>query len=315
MMLYEYIRGGDEMTLSRSHSRKIIRRRRAARWRKWLLISTVSLVVLLGAGYIGLNMAVDYVLRSFLGGAAEDEQVLAMLEGDLGALFDEGSIDLNGLAGEGLASVAFDRIGDSTTTNNGQAAGGAVTSSRDEGRVIAEGTISPVPPDRNRGTDLTVPTERSGDAKSPSGNSSSMPVESRDPSAPTAGTDAPSSSGKQAIEPTPASIGQVEGAPAASDDPLSYTPEVTKEKAAAVQESITLGEKLKVAGVLMKRLDASDIDLFMKMMSGGMTVEEKRSAKDIMLERLTAEEYDELIQIAAKYGLSRGKSYEESLLE
>jgi hypothetical protein len=84
---------------------------------------------------------------------------------------------------------------------------------------------------------------------------------------------------------------------------------------AAIQESVTLGEKMKLATVLMKRLDASDIDQFIDLMSGGMTVEEKREAKNIMLEKLTPEEYNDLIQIAAKYGLSKGKTYEESLKE
>lgn len=308
------------------------RRKPKPRWRKWLLISTISLGVLLGAGYIGLELAVDYVLRSFLSGGETDEQVQALLAGDLDAIFDGGSdghdLPSGGVhTGETAVNVGL------APTNDGQAAGGAAATGDGSGRAgeggaaadansgqaAAEGTVSPLPADRTRGTEAGVPPSSAGEpATSSSGNSSSQPAGDRELSRPTSGGGAVASSpgeAGQSIEPRPAATGQVEGAPAASDDPLSYTPEVTKEKAAAVQESITLGEKLKVAGVLMKRLDASDIDLFMKMMSGGMTVEEKRAAKDIMLERLTAEEYDELIQIAAKYGLSRGKSYEESLLE
>jgi len=47
----------------------------------------------------------------------------------------------------------------------------------------------------------------------------------------------------------------------------------------------------------------------------GMSLDEKRKAKEVILKKLTEEEYDELISIASKYGLSKGKSYEESLNE
>lgn len=96
---------------------------------------------------------------------------------------------------------------------------------------------------------------------------------------------------------------------------LTYSAEVSVDKAKAVEEKITLKEQTKVATTLAKRLTAGEINQIIQFMQGGMSVSEKRQAKDIILGRLSAEEYNDLIQIAAKYGLSQGKSYEESLKE
>jgi len=209
------------------------------KWRKWLIISAISVVVLLGAGYIGLDLAVDYVLRSFVSDSGSDEQVKRALDGDLDAIFDEPLVEDEQATGTGpeLDPTAVGVAADSEGSDDGISAVG-----------VRETSTS--------GANATT-----------------------------------------------------------GEDELSYTAEVTREKAEAVQESISLHEKLKVARVLLKRLDPSDVDIFLKMMSGGMTVAEKREAKDIMLERLSEEEYDELIEIAEKYGLSRGKTYEESLKE
>jgi hypothetical protein len=54
----------------------------------------------------------------------------------------------------------------------------------------------------------------------------------------------------------------------------------------------------------------------MQMSENGVSVEEKQKAKKIILQKLTEEEYNELIAIASKLGLSSsGKSYQESLKE
>lgn len=72
---------------------------------------------------------------------------------------------------------------------------------------------------------------------------------------------------------------------------------------------------MQVASIFMKRFTTKELDAFRKLASGGLTVEEKKEAKEIVMEKLTEEEYDELIQIAAKLGLSQGKKYEESKKE
>lgn len=90
-----------------------------------------------------------------------------------------------------------------------------------------------------------------------------------------------------------------------------YTAEVSLDKAKAIEEEITLKEKTKVTSVLLKSLSPSDMNALRKLASGGLSVAEKREARDLLLERLSEEEYNELIAIAAKYGVSQGRTYRE----
>lgn len=94
-----------------------------------------------------------------------------------------------------------------------------------------------------------------------------------------------------------------------------YTAEISTDKAKDVQEKITVGEKAQLATVLLKELSADDIKALQELASGGLSQEEKKKARTLILERLSPEQYDELIQIAKKYGLSQGKSYEEVSME
>lgn len=97
----------------------------------------------------------------------------------------------------------------------------------------------------------------------------------------------------------------------APDAPPAYNPEISAEKQAEVKENITMSERIKLTTTLVKALDASEISQFMSMAQGGLSLEDKKEAKKIMLEKLSEEEYNELIEIAAKYGLSQGKKYNE----
>ena len=98
-----------------------------------------------------------------------------------------------------------------------------------------------------------------------------------------------------------------------SDATLNYSPEITPEKAKLVEEEITIKEKAKVMATLMGKLSPSEIALFTRMAGNGLTVEEKKEAKKVFLKKLSEDEYNELISIASKYGLSQGKSHEDSL--
>jgi len=91
-----------------------------------------------------------------------------------------------------------------------------------------------------------------------------------------------------------------------------YTAEITPDKAKDVEENVTVSEKAKVVSILMGSLSADDISALQKLAGGGLTVEEKREAKKLLLSKLTEDQYDELIAIAAKHGLSQGNSYAES---
>ncbi|CAN7342165.1 hypothetical protein [Paenibacillus sp. LjRoot56] len=100
--------------------------------------------------------------------------------------------------------------------------------------------------------------------------------------------------------------------PAASKNGTGYEAQITTEKAKEVQDAITLKEKASVTSVLLKKLSASDLQLFAKMAGNGLSVDEKKKAKDIILQKLSEDEYNQLIGIAAKYGLSQGKKYAET---
>jgi hypothetical protein len=171
-------------------------------------------------------------------------------------------------------------------------------------------------PSENTSTDNTTATspkeettegngsQSGGDSGSSSGGAdASRPEHSGDGS--TAGSSgAPSSNGGVSSKDEPS--GEPNG---------TYNPEVSVEKAKEIQESVTLAEKTTVASILMSNLSMSDIRQFQKLASGGLTVEEKRVAKKILLEKLSPEEYDKLIAIAKKYGISKGKTYQDSIKE
>lgn len=96
------------------------------------------------------------------------------------------------------------------------------------------------------------------------------------------------------------------------DKPGSYSSEVSTQKAEAIKEEVTLSEKATVTSILAGNLSLSDMKLFQEMASGGMTVEEKREARKLLLDKLTPEEYNKLVEIAKKYGVSQGKTYDQA---
>jgi len=96
------------------------------------------------------------------------------------------------------------------------------------------------------------------------------------------------------------------------DSKTTYSAEIPTDKAEIVKDTITLKEKTKIASVLLKKFNASEIRMFTELASGGLSIEEKKAAKLKFLEKLSEKEYDQLIAIAAKYGLSQGKTYSET---
>lgn len=51
------------------------------------------------------------------------------------------------------------------------------------------------------------------------------------------------------------------------------------------------------------------------MAKGGLTTEEKREARSIILGKVSTEQYNELSQIAKKYGVSQGKTHDQIIAE
>jgi len=90
-----------------------------------------------------------------------------------------------------------------------------------------------------------------------------------------------------------------------------YTAEVSVDKAKEIEENISLKDKAKVISTLMGSLSASDMATLQQLASGGLTVEKKKEAKKLLLEKLTEEQYNDLVAIAAKHGVSQGKKYNE----
>ncbi|GKU77031.1 hypothetical protein [Paenibacillus sp. L3-i20] len=93
--------------------------------------------------------------------------------------------------------------------------------------------------------------------------------------------------------------------------PTEYKAEITEDKAKEVQGKITVGEKAQLASVLLKELNADDLKALQSLAGDGLDPEEKKEARALILEKLSPEQYDELILIAKKYGLSQGRSYDE----
>jgi hypothetical protein len=122
----------------------------------------------------------------------------------------------------------------------------------------------------------------------------------------------------ESSRPIPAVPTELPSQPAANeahkeeDKPGQYAPQVSTKKAEAIKEKITIAEKADVSSILVGHLSVSDLQLLQELARGGMTVEEKRAARNLLLEKLTPEEYDRLVEIAQKYGVSQGKTYTEA---
>lgn len=148
----------------------------------------------------------------------------------------------------------------------------------------SEPLASPEPTDVSPSKPESSPSKTPGQAEESKSNNTSSPLP-------------PSKTAKPSPSPSPSP---------------SYQAEITTEKAENVKENISFAEKTKVLTVMLKRLNADDIKTLQQLASGGLTIEKKKEAKALILEKLTEEEYDDLIKIAKKYGLSQGTSYEES---
>jgi hypothetical protein len=106
----------------------------------------------------------------------------------------------------------------------------------------------------------------------------------------------------------------------ATDQPTSQptsnpTGTVTKAQAKKVRENLTVLDKATVVSVILKNLNLTDMKKLRDMANGGLTVEEKREAKQLLLAKLSSDDYNELSALAKKYGISRGKTYDEAKQE
>jgi len=151
------------------------------------------------------------------------------------------------------------------------------------------GTTDPKPPETSQGEteEATTADDETDDGGSQGGATEDASADSDNKTAQPAETSAPATTG-------------------------GYQPEIAGDTAKALQEKVTTKEKLAVAGVLMEKFSAGELKEFAALAADGITVEDKKAAKDTFLSRLSEEEYNRLIAIAAKYGLSQGRKYDES---
>lgn len=90
---------------------------------------------------------------------------------------------------------------------------------------------------------------------------------------------------------------------------------VPPEDVATAAHKATVKDRLAIGKVLLNHWDAADLKAMSGKLKGGLTVAEKRELKQEVMAKLTPEEYDKLAAIAKKLGLSRGKSYADSIRE
>ncbi|BBH19575.1 hypothetical protein Back11_09200 [Paenibacillus baekrokdamisoli] len=92
----------------------------------------------------------------------------------------------------------------------------------------------------------------------------------------------------------------------------SHKADITERQAADAADKVTLKDKLTIGSVVMNHWSSDDLKSLKKVLSGGLSIQEKRQLKKRAMAELSENEYNALIQIAHKYGLSQGKSYKQS---
>lgn len=103
---------------------------------------------------------------------------------------------------------------------------------------------------------------------------------------------------------------------------LAPTPEgvdgiahISTDKAKEVQDNVSITDKANVASIVAQQLSVSDIKRLQELAKGGLTNEEKREARSIILGKVSEEQYNELSKVAKKYGVSQGKTRDQILAE
>lgn len=99
--------------------------------------------------------------------------------------------------------------------------------------------------------------------------------------------------------------------PPKKEDVKGYSAQVSTDKAKHIKENVTVGDKANVASIVLGQLSMSDIKRLQELASGGLTIEEKKEARRIILDKVSPEQYNELSEIAKKYGVSQGKTYDQ----
>ncbi|BCG60556.1 hypothetical protein [Paenibacillus sp. URB8-2] len=109
---------------------------------------------------------------------------------------------------------------------------------------------------------------------------------------------------------------QPSSSPAAKSDSLTqYTPQISTEMAKKIQENVSVKDKADVVSIVLGELSMSDIKQLQALAQGGLTIDEKKEARTLVMGKVSEQQYNELVQIAKKYGVSEGKSRSQTLAE
>lgn len=99
--------------------------------------------------------------------------------------------------------------------------------------------------------------------------------------------------------------------PAPTPEGVDGIAHISTDKAKEVQENVSIKDKANVAAIVAGQLSVSDIKRLQELAKGGLTNAEKKEARSIILGKVSEDQYNELSQIAKKYGVSQGKTYDQ----
>lgn len=252
------------------------------RWKK-VLAWCVAIVLLLGiGGLFAANYAIDKLMTSMADSIdLESDDLLGGGQGDV-------------VAAEPSADNGSTPVAAQPQSSAEPAGGGQPTGQEPSGTVGDNGKADNTAKTDKDSTGNTGAANPAVDqtSKAQSGTAGQTPEQQ-------------TSSDKQNNQSTQATT------PPKKEDVKGYSAQVSTDKAKHIKENVTVGDKANVASIVLSKLSMSDIKQLQELASGGLTTEEKRKARQIILGKVTPEEYNELSQIAKKYGVSRGLSYDE----
>lgn len=91
---------------------------------------------------------------------------------------------------------------------------------------------------------------------------------------------------------------------APAPNPNTSTPDpntITASQLEAAKSKITANDKVSIANLVLKKLTSADIQELTNMLSGGLTPEEKKRAKQIAYSRFTQDEISAIYELYTKY--------------
>lgn len=160
---------------------------------------------------------------------------------------------------------------------------------------------------------IVEPAVTAGDPTAESTANTELPT-SIEPVATSEATDALDESRNDAEE-TAVTTNKPVSTPAPTPEGEDGIAHISPDKAKEVQENVSIKDKANVASIVAQQLSVSDIKRLQELAKGGLTNEEKREARSMILGKVSEEQYNELSQVAKKYGVSQGKTRDQVVAE